>query len=815
MQLYRLKLVNFRQHVDTEIVFGPGITGIIGPNGSGKTTLLEAIAWAIYGNAAARGDKDSIRSLGAKPRSSVRVEMDFGLGAHTYRVMRGLHAAELSVDGAVVANSLTEVTARLERSLGMTHDEFFNTYFTGQRELAVMGALSRPERAAFLSRVLRYEQLSIAQERIREERNAVAAELRALESALPDPAVLQAERREIEQRLKGARHAASAAETARTTAQTGCAREEPRWNEWVARRERTLSLDGERRMAEQAVVTRRQEFQRLDKELAEALAAKEQLRERALELAPVAALRSELGELERLQREEAARRAGQAQLDELSRAITRLEIRTRELEPAADALEQAESEVRALGDRLQAAEQAAETERAAWVREKEYAATRRAELLKQYDDVREQREKIAALGPEGECPTCRRQLGVEHAAVLGVLDRQLQAVIDDGKYFRGRLEQLAQPPHGVLSAEGERDKLRDELRRASERAGLVRAQVEERARARQELDAARRRADVLKQGLDARPTGYDAARHDSVRAELLKLDPIALEAAALEARAQRAEGLVPEAEQAERDLSTAEQRVRTLTEAVAAEGYSEERYRLAKDRYDRALGALREAELALVEARGALTRAEHDVIEVEKRARERAAREREIAARKSRLRLHNELDRSFSDLRADLNAAMRPEIAELASGFLADLTDGRYDQVDLNENYEVTILDDGVPKPVISGGEEDIANLVLRLAISQMIAERAGQPFSLLVLDEIFGALDEARRQHVLGLLRHLGDRFPQVILITHIEQVRDGLDRVIRVAYDAARGVSAVRDDAPVPLAPPPIGAPDESVAA
>src|SRR2546426_7826719 len=39
----------------------------------------------------------------------------------------------------------------------------------------------------------------------------------------------------------------------------------------------------------------------------------------------------------------------------------------------------------------------------------------------------------------------------------------------------------------------------------------------------------------------------------------------------------------------------------------------------------------------------------------------------------------------------------------------------------------------------------------LRLAISQMIAERAGQPLSLLVLDEIFGSLDESRRQHVLA----------------------------------------------------------------
>ena len=57
MQLNRLKLVNFRQHADTDITFGAGITAIIGPNGSGKTTLLEAIAWAFYGNPAARGSR--------------------------------------------------------------------------------------------------------------------------------------------------------------------------------------------------------------------------------------------------------------------------------------------------------------------------------------------------------------------------------------------------------------------------------------------------------------------------------------------------------------------------------------------------------------------------------------------------------------------------------------------------------------------------------------------------------------------------------------------------------------------------------------
>ena len=99
-----------------------------------------------------------------------------------------------------------------------------------------------------------------------------------------------------------------------------------------------------------------------------------------------------------------------------------------------------------------------------------------------------------------------------------------------------------------------------------------------------------------------------------------------------------------------------------------------------------------------------------------------------------------------------------------------------------------------MPKPVISGGEEDLANLVLRLAISQMIAERAGQAFSLLILDEVFGSLDEVRRQNVVELLRALHNRFEQVILITHIESVRDGCDNVLTVGFDTGTGAAVVR---------------------
>ncbi|HSR15149.1 MAG TPA: SbcC/MukB-like Walker B domain-containing protein, partial [Gemmatimonadales bacterium] len=155
-----------------------------------------------------------------------------------------------------------------------------------------------------------------------------------------------------------------------------------------------------------------------------------------------------------------------------------------------------------------------------------------------------------------------------------------------------------------------------------------------------------------------------------------------------------------------------------------------------------------------------------------------------------------ELDRAFSDLRSDLNDTLRPDLSDLGSRFLRDLTMGRYTEFELDEDYAPTIVEDGEPQSVLSGGEEDVVSLALRLAISQMIAERAGQPLSLLVLDEIFGSLDEERRTAVVDLLRRLADRFPQVILITHIDTVRDGFDRVLRLTYDVERGVARVREE-------------------
>ncbi|HYJ81121.1 MAG TPA: SMC family ATPase, partial [Longimicrobiaceae bacterium] len=202
MRLLSLRMRNFRQHADTEIQFRPGLTGIIGPNGAGKSTILEAIAWAVYGAQAARGTNDTIRFSRAGPRTRVEVELSFALGGHEYRVVRWLAGAEVFVDGggAPVATTLAGATLYLQSRIGMTREEFFNTYFTGQKELQFLVAMKPTERQHFMSQVLGYERLRRAQELARLRRSELRSEIKGLRSALGDLDELVAARLEAARR---------------------------------------------------------------------------------------------------------------------------------------------------------------------------------------------------------------------------------------------------------------------------------------------------------------------------------------------------------------------------------------------------------------------------------------------------------------------------------------------------------------------------------------------------------------------------------------------------------------------------------------
>ncbi|MGH7560703.1 MAG: AAA family ATPase [Gemmatimonadales bacterium] len=806
MQIRRLRLQNFRQHADTVLVLDRGLTGVVGPNGSGKTTLLEAIAWAMYGMPAARGSRETIRRRGAPPRSRVEVELEFDLGSHRYRLVRTLQNAELyqDHDAAPVANSLGAVTERITRLLGMSREEFFNTYFTGQKELAFMAAMSAPERAQFLSRVLGYERLRTAQQRLRDRRKAAQGALEAREAELVDLRELEAAEQRAAEKLTAAEAAAARLAAALQAAEAALATVRPEAERWEQLQQRVVSLEGDLKVALHGAEAARETFSRLDRELAEALSARSRLDELLPRLQPLESLRAERESLDGRREAAAARKATEARLAEVKKQLARTDQRLAQLPPSADGAAVAAA-LEAAAGMLAHATREAETQRTAWVRDRQDAETQRKLLLEQHQDLREQRARLEERGPDGVCPTCNRPLGAEFRNVLDDLGRQIEDVELNGKYYRQRIEQLQAEPAELLQAEQERPSRESEVARLTAEQARIEQAASERSRLETEKAALAARAAELAASMSGAAEGYDEARHREVRRRITELEPVSVQAAALRATAERAADLGPRAVAAEQELSGREATARRLREELAALGWSTEAFERARAALREAELAVRNAEVGRARAAGELTAALGLRAEVQRRREERERQAAEVRRLRDELLLFQELDRSLGDLRTDLNNTLRPDLSDLASGFLRDLTAGRYTDLELDEEYVATVIDEGEPKSVISGGEEDVANLALRLAISQMIAERAGQPLSLLVLDEIFGSLDEEHRGAVLSLLRQLADRFPQVILITHIETVREGFDRVLRVSYDVERGTARVVDESP---AKPPVEA-------
>lgn len=800
MRLNSLHLVNFRQHADTRIEFDLGLTGIIGPNGAGKTTLLEAIAWALYGQQAARGTRDSIRFARASPRAPVRVELDFDLAGHRYRVVRGLTSAELYLDGAAepIANSLTAVTEVLQRRLGMTRGEFFNTYFTGQKELNVMAAMGPSERAQFLSRVLGYEKLRGAQELVREQRRLIVAQLSGLRTMMPDPAVIARALTEARERRRAAELHLSASDARLQAAGLALGAMAPSWQEAQAARERLQEVVGELRVVESDEASRTRELERLDAERAEIAAARDELEALAAQLAPLAAVAAEFRRLEALAREEGRRQtlveAERTLREELQRLRERREkiARSPHLEEeVTEALERKRRELEeALGQ--------LEARRTEWVRDRQEAETKRDALRRQYQELKVQRDRILDLGEDGECPTCTRVLGESFRTVLDALDEQLETITVDGRYYTTRLEQLEQMPHDVRQRDERRRELQTEVGTLERQLARVQGAVQELAQLTRDLGGKEQRHEQLGRELAAIPTGYDGERHAELRLEVDRLAPLNDRATRLSTMLEREPRLAAARVALLDDVTRLSDRAAALRVARSEVAFSEQEYLDLRERQETTLAEARAAEIAVASARAELQSATGALQQAERAQQDYDRAQVAHEAMQGEKRLHDELDRAFSDLRTDLNHQLRPELSELASAFLAELTDHRYTELELDDQYNIIVLEDGQPKPVISGGEEDLANLVLRLAISQMIAERAGQSFSLLVLDEVFGSLDEVRRHNVVALLRRLQDRFEQVVLITHIESVREGLDRVVSVEYDEESGSARVRQPEP-----------------
>ena len=73
-----------------------------------------------------------------------------------------------------------------------------------------------------------------------------------------------------------------------------------------------------------------------------------------------------------------------------------------------------------------------------------------------------------------------------------------------------------------------------------------------------------------------------------------------------------------------------------------------------------------------------------------------------------------------------------------------------------------------------SGGEAFRIDFALRIALSRLLAHRSGAPLPTLFIDEGFGSQDAAGLERLVEAIQAIQDDFQKILVITHIEELKD-----------------------------------------
>ncbi len=753
MRITRLHLRNYRVYEDpVDLEIPPGLVGIYGPNGSGKSLLVESIRWTLYGRA--RTANDEIRTADVK--ADCITEVEFEHEGHLYVVRRvisgaGAHVkASADSDGFQVADGVRDTTRYVHSILGMDDAAFRASVFAEQKQLAAFSDQAPNERRKLVLQLLGITPLDGARDLARKDARSATATYERLRDLLPDLSRVKAELQEAMSMATAREWKASELDTALETARV----------HFEAAHRRADRLEGVR-----------QEYDRLVAEGRAVRVEYERARAGAAKLAEeLAGLEAAADRLASLQADAEGWRDAEARLRRVE-AVVSARAAVAGLAPADDpptpdeeGYEEARAELdvaRAEVSRVQAVLDAA---RAA--REQAAAAV----------------ERSGELTGEGDCPLCGQALGDAFEAVQA--HRSAELAVAEGALVEAELDRRRAGFAASVAAEAASALLIDlklardgwkayeavRARRADAEAALARAEaahgepVEEGevVRLAAEVDRRRQAAD------ECQRIAGRLERRVTAKAEL------DVERAAADESKGRLDNLRAKAH-------GLDYRADDVANAVAVR----DRLRVAAD----------EAALAAGQARVAAVQARAKADAEARRLAEALEQHDQLAGLGDDARHLSRLADLLNAFRNELVGSVGPRLSERAGILFSELTDGEYDELVVNpDTYEIQLRDDGLLYGMtrFSGSETDLANLALRVAVSEQVQFQAGGAVGLLVLDEVFGPLDDERKERMLLALERLKNRFRQVLVVTHDNAIKEQLPNAIEVVKLPGRRATA-----------------------
>ncbi len=804
MRINRIKLRNYRKFRYAELEFGDGIISINGLNGAGKSTLMEAITWALYGNdkRVLRDGKTGVKYSGASPSDTCSVELEFEIAGDTYLLRRemrgksGTMVAEISQNGIPQASTDGKVKEFIEKRLGMDAEGFLISVFARQKELNALSELRPEDRKRKIESMLGLDVIDDARKMIAQDRNSIKKEIEGMRRALYDEngmPVVDKRKKELDERVKDVERfekELKIAEKERENVEKEWKSVESLLNELREKEKRHLKLLSEVERLKKAIEDRKRDMERKEKELNE-------LKEKRELLDKMRDIPERLGELEERKEKMEEGRERYRKILEIERDMERVKG---EIERLRKGVETRGSDLKGMKEQMK---DRGELEKKREEIRKEIDAVRESiteikseinSIKKELRSLEKSADEMERLGPESKCPTCHRPLGDDYPHILEEIREEME---EGRKRLVDAEEKLKENENKEKSLREEMEKVEKDIRamdRLESSISNLESSISEKRKEIEEKES------ELKRLMDERnaigKADFDEREYESLRKEIRELREKEKEYEVLKAKVERIPAIESEIERMRDEIERNKSTIETLEEEIKRIDFSEKELKDAEMRF-KEMSERRKEIHGRIEALKAKIDAGRREIEEMKVEIERLEKQMdELEKFEEEIRYLSALDSLMKDFRTHSISGIRPALENIASEFFSRMTDGKYIVMEIDEDYKVKIIDSGKAYPIerFSGGESDLANLCLRLAISEVVVRaRGAKGFNFLVLDEIFGSQDQGRRENILRALQSLQNRFSQIFLISHIEGTKESANMVINVE-EKEDGTSEVR---------------------
>jgi DNA repair protein SbcC/Rad50 len=812
---------------------------ISGQNGAGKSSILDAITWALFGQARKRDD-----TIINAQSSAAEVALVFEYEGNTYRVQRTLPKGKTTrlefqilqpADGKwkpLTGETLRNTQEVIEHTLRLDYETFVNASFFLQGKADQFTQQKASDRKRILGSILGLELWETYRQRVIERRRAAEAEILGMEGRMEE---INAELGEEDVRTE---RLASLQADLKRLSKARKAQEE--LLEQARKVETTLN---EQRKLVDALFRQLQAIQKRKEEMETRLTSRAEERqqyllrvEKAAEIeAEYAEWQAQRTELERWEqvaaqfREHDARRQAplleiQGEKGRLTHELEQLASEEKSIQEQAAKRGELEAQLRSDEQALAEAESSLTDGKGLEV-ELQFALQRQADaraenprLKAEMNEIKERMDKLAET-EQAACPLCGRPMDTyERNQLIDQLNAEGTELGDKfraNQAYLSEADQLVQEikAHIASLATIERQRM-EHLQNITKLKGQL--DFIEQAREQWEKQDAPRMAEVrrtLESGafaeesrkvlaaidVELKAIGYDAAAHDACRLQEQKLRPAEVEFRALESARAALQPL-------EREISENQAQLQQIQAEVAQQenDYGEAAARLSAaeasapdvDAAESLLHELLEQENSQRMEVGAAQQKVSVLKDLKVRIKELTIQREEQAKLVSQYRL---LDRAFGKdgVPALLIEQALPEIETRANELLDRLSEGNMSvrfvtqaafkdkkRDDLRETLDILISDGAGMRDyeLYSGGEAFRVNFAIRLALSELLAKRAGARLQTLVVDEGFGSQDAQGRQHLIEAINMVKGDFSKVLVISHIDELKEAFPSRIEV---------------------------------